>query len=70
MKGQTINGSRIGYLRGFTPVELLVVVAILAALFLPALAAFKQKAKLATCHRGFQQHAVACDVYANDYNDY
>jgi prepilin-type N-terminal cleavage/methylation domain-containing protein len=58
---------------GFTLIELLVVIAIiaiLAALLLPALAAAKRKAKLATCQSNFHQVSVACYVYANDYNDY
>ena len=60
-------------MRGFTLIELLVVIAIiaiLAALLLPALAAAKRKAKLATCQNNFHQVFIACSAYANDFNDY
>jgi prepilin-type N-terminal cleavage/methylation domain-containing protein len=72
MKSRASSGSPGGCSRGFTLIELLVVIAIiaiLAALLLPALSAAKRKAKLATCQSNFHQIALACNIYANNYND-
>ena len=57
----------------FTLVELLVVVAIiaiLAALLLPALSAAKQKALRAACTSNSKQMGVGLNIYAGDSSDY
>jgi prepilin-type N-terminal cleavage/methylation domain-containing protein/prepilin-type processing-associated H-X9-DG protein len=63
--------SRTG--RGFTLVELLVVIAviaILAALLLPTLAKAKHSAKSAGCKSNLRQLALALNMYVNDYDKY
>jgi len=59
--------------RSFTLIELLVVVAImaiLAALLLPALAKAKEKAKQVACPNNLRQLATAVYAYASDNNGY
>jgi prepilin-type N-terminal cleavage/methylation domain-containing protein/prepilin-type processing-associated H-X9-DG protein len=58
--------------RGFTLVELLVVVAIIAvliALLLPALSAVKERARRAYCGSNLRQIALAHQMYLDDYQD-
>jgi prepilin-type N-terminal cleavage/methylation domain-containing protein len=57
---------------GFTLIELLVVIsiiAILAALLMPALAGAMERAKLAQCRSNLRQAGIAFHLYCDDHND-
>jgi len=57
---------------GFTLIELLVVIAviaILAALLLPALVGARTRAQAAFCGNNLKQLSLACLLYTDDFND-
>jgi len=59
--------------RAFTLIELLVVVAIiaiLAAMLLPALSAAREKARRSSCVNGLNQQAKALESYCGDFSNY
>src|ERR1043165_3869863 len=73
MSPKVITASTRTRSKGFTLIELLVVIAviaILAALLLPALSRAKSKAQAIHCINNGHQIAVAATVYASDNNDW
>jgi prepilin-type N-terminal cleavage/methylation domain-containing protein len=63
---------RLNFEKGFSLIELLVVIAviaILAALFLPALARAKDRARTSYCLNNCRQLGIASHVYLTDNND-
>ena len=68
-----MNKKALNVNRGFTLIELMVVIAIiaiLAALLLPAFAQSKESALRSNCLSNIRQQAIALTLYASDSNDF
>ena len=58
--------------RRFTLIELLVVIgiiAVLAAMLMPALGKAREKANQASCINQIKQFSLACSIYRSDFRD-
>ena len=72
MKTTFLHAESIRFRRAFTLIELLVVmaiVAILAALILPGLAATRERARRTSCLNNLRQFSLALQLYAGDHRD-